>query len=439
MPEAPAAFNDRLVEMVSERVGVIRSLSFPTRGADEPNPPVICQAILSHFDYRRADAVHRVAGGKGRTEAEAMAGAIGEALERYCGSQIDPARLRRAPYSALGGDAIPPAEFVLYSEAQYAARDYPWRRWSPDTTISWVSGRELPDGPAVLVPAALVYMTKPAEAGEDYADVANSNGMAAGTDLETAALSGLYELIERDAFLIHWMNRLPAPELHYRTGCGLAGAIRAHYARFGVELRVFNISTDLPPYVMMAIALDASGNGPSALVGLGCHLDPGIALLKASMEICQVRPGHVRRHREQPGGRLSRYSDVRTMEDHSHFAAQPENLKEFDFLLNGGRRAKLADLPSRNSGSAEGDLALCSGALRAAGCRPVLVDLTTEDVAGYGLTVVRTLATGLQPMHFGYGQERLGGRRLFDAPLRLGSAAKPATERELNPCPHPLA
>jgi ribosomal protein S12 methylthiotransferase accessory factor len=85
------------------------------------------------------------------------------------------------------------------------------------------------------------------------------------------------------------------------------------------------------------------------------------------------------------------------------------------------------------------DLARCVAALREAGCRPVFVDVTTEDVADYGLKVVRTLATGLQPMHFGYAQERLGGRRLFDLPCRMGLASGPRAEAELNPCPHPLA
>jgi ribosomal protein S12 methylthiotransferase accessory factor len=433
-------FNDRLSEMVSERVGLIRSLGLPGREADEPNPPVVCQAILSHFDYRKANIVERIAFGKGSTEAEARTGAICKALERYCGCQIDASRLRRAAIDTLGEDAIAPPEFVLYSEAQYATRYFPHRRWSPENQIGWVRGQALPDGAPVLVPATLVYMTRAPEQDEEFVETANSNGMAAGPDLETAVLSGLYELIERDAFLIHWMNRLPAPELEYGADCGLAGSIRAHYARFGVELKVFDISLDLPAYVMMAIARDQTGDGPATLVGLGCHLDPGAALLKASMEICQVRPGHVRLYRESPPGeRLKRYSDVRFMEDHGQFAAMPENLNEFDFLLKNGRREKLADLPGRTGGAVHSDLARCVAALREAGCRPVFVDVTTEDVADYGLKVVRTLATGLQPMHFGYAQERLGGRRLFDLPCRMGLASGPRAEAELNPCPHPLA
>jgi ribosomal protein S12 methylthiotransferase accessory factor len=42
-------------------------------------------------------------------------------------------------------------------------------------------------------------------------------------------------------------------------------------------------------------------------------------------------------------------------------------------------------------------------------------------------------------MHFGYGEERLGGKRLFEIAHILGHAAGTRGESELNPCPHPLA
>jgi ribosomal protein S12 methylthiotransferase accessory factor len=71
-------------------------------------------------------------------------------------------------------------------------------------------------------------------------------------------------------------------------------------------------------------------------------------------------------------------------------------------------------------------------------CRVAYVDLTTPDVAPYGVHVVRTIATGLQPIHFGTGEERLGGRRIFETAARLGYANGIRTEADLNPCPHPL-
>src|ERR1700757_2833497 len=66
MLSAPGSFDERLLELVSDRVGVIKNLEFPTRGADEPFPPVICEATLSNFDFRRAEPAARGAAGKAR-------------------------------------------------------------------------------------------------------------------------------------------------------------------------------------------------------------------------------------------------------------------------------------------------------------------------------------------------------------------------------------
>ena len=73
------------------------------------------------------------------------------------------------------------------------------------------------------------------------------------------------------------------------------------------------------------------------------------------------------------------------------------------------------------------------------GYRVAYAELTTSDVAPYGIHVARAIATGLQPIHFGWGEERFGGRRLFELPYQLGFAPAVRTETDLNPCPHPMA
>ena len=85
----PPANLQRMLRMVDPRVGLVRSLSRVCRGMEEPNPPVVYHAVLSHFDLRKGEAVERSASGKGDTESEAMGGALGEAAERYCASLFD--------------------------------------------------------------------------------------------------------------------------------------------------------------------------------------------------------------------------------------------------------------------------------------------------------------------------------------------------------------
>jgi len=430
----------RLLQIVSPRVGFIRSFAKAVRGAEEPSPPVMYQATLAHFDYHLAPASERVAIGKGLTDDEAMRAAFGEAIEHYCAAQLDEQKNRLARWSEISDRSISPAEFVLYADSQYARPNFLHHKWKEDEEITWVPVRELPSQREVLAPASLVYLNSSLPRVEDRFTFATSNGLAAGPNLEFAILNGLCELVERDGFLIHWMNRLPAPEVDFSEVRGLAADIRDHYESFGTRIRVFNLTTDIPIYVMMCVALDQTGEGPAAMVGLGCNLDPKAALLKSLLEICQTHPGEARRFKEgSPEKRPNKYEDVISLMDHSAFLMAPERLHEFSFLLDHGRHQSIESLPDFAAGDVKQDLDTCVNTLTKAGCRVGYADLTTADIVEFGIWVVRAIATGLQPMHFGFGEERLGGRRLYEVPKALGYATEVRTEKDLNPCPHPLA
>ena len=427
-------------DLISPRTGVIRNISRVQRGAEEPSPPFIYQSEISHFDFRAAKPQDRASAGKGMTEEEAIRGAIGEAIERYCASHFDHSTAVTSPWLPIADRAVAPPEFVLYSARQYERGKLPYHRWDQKDEVTWVAARELPSNRDLLIPASLVYLQFPQQRPEDIFTPATSNGLAAGPTLDYAILHGLYECIERDAFLITWMARLPAPELEFTDTAPLADSIRTHYRRFGVDVRVFRMCTDIDAHVMMAIALDQTGSGPAAVVGLGCHASPVKALTRAMLEICQVRPGEARRYREQPPGRrLKRVEDIKSLEDHSAWASIPEHLNEFAFLLENGRTQRLEDLPDYSTGNLKQDLAHCVGTLQHCGSRVLYVDLTTSDVVDYNIHVARAIATELHPIHFGWGEERLGGKRLFDLPHKLGFASVPLTESDLNPYPHPLA
>lgn len=427
----------RLLDLVNPRVGVIKTLTRVARGADEPSPPILYHAVLANYDFKKADASARTTAGKGLTDNEAIGGAIGEAIERYCAHHQAIGHITRARRSELARPSMPISDLVLYSPSQYARESFPYTRWTEDTVAGWLQARELPGNNEILVPACAVYLNYLGPAGEDAFFTPTSNGLAAAPSLEQATLTGLCELAERDAFLVYWMNRLPAAEVVFESG--IAAEIRTHYRRFGIDTRVFNISTDLQVHVMMAVSLGDGEREPAALVGLGAHLDPQIAVNKALFEICQIRPGERQRFANGAGKSLERYSNVKTLHDHSAFLMRPEHRSELAFLLENGSTELLSRLPNRSTGDIDRDLDTMVDGLVKVGCRVAYVDLTTADVRPYGIRVVRTLATHLQPMHFGHGEERLGGRRLFELPRLLGYGTETRQERDLNPCPHPLA
>lgn len=402
----------RLTDLVSARTGLVRSVAPVPRPATEPDPPRIFNATLSHFDFRRAPSIERLATGKGATDEDARLAAIAEAVERYSGWNGRRESFRQDTFREIGADAIAPREFGLYADSQYGRAGFPYRPFDAGRPIAWVQGTELPERRPVWLPAELVYLNY----YEDRLVPPDSTGMAAGPDLEHAILAGIYEVVERDAFTVTWLARRAADRAEELVSGAVERSIIRHYARSGVETRLYRLDSAVPIAVMMALAEDKTGRGPAAAVGLGCHLDPAVAARKALFELCQVRPGVS----VEAGRRLARPEDVRTLEDHAAYYALPERLAEFAFLDSGA----MADGTNRSSGVVSRDLAFSAAALAEKGCRTAYVDITAPELADFPIRVARVLVTGLQPIHFGYGMERLGGR---------------VPETNLNPAPHPLA
>jgi len=52
--ESSRASLGALADLISPRTGIMRSLARVSRGTEEPSPPVVCQSLVSQFDYRTA-------------------------------------------------------------------------------------------------------------------------------------------------------------------------------------------------------------------------------------------------------------------------------------------------------------------------------------------------------------------------------------------------
>ena len=158
--------------------------------------------------------------GKGMTPAQARTGAVCEALERYSAIfQGDEIR-RTASFAELGDSAIHPNECMLFSQSQYDSRAR-WNReasqanWVPAPfderrPVEWSPLWSLTHQAFRYLPTAMCYFGYPAEPSHDFCRT-DSNGLAAGSNLEEAILQGYLEAIERDSVALWWYNRLRRP------------------------------------------------------------------------------------------------------------------------------------------------------------------------------------------------------------------------------------
>jgi ribosomal protein S12 methylthiotransferase accessory factor len=356
-----------------------------------------------------------------------VAGALSmiEGLERLsCFSPLTPIPTAHHSFTEVAGRAIDPASLPLYAPHQYAQPGFAPRPYHPDRPIHWLWGVDVGAGEPVLVPADVV---RPGQPGELIA-LCTSNGAACHSSFTHAILNGLYEVIERDAFSIAWMNRLSLP----RTGLSVDPlGIFAEWRELGFTFAAVDATTDLDVPVLLLTCRDLEDPDRFIATFSSGRSLPQIAsrLQKELLQFALLAIGGASR-----GGAA--------LADHFLWYQDRTRAPLVEFLTASHERSRFDAHPHFAAAAEETpgeELARLVAQLDAHGHRVVVVDLTTPWLRSLGLCAVRVVVPGLQPIHFGRGNRALGGSRLYQAPRRMGRRDRDTTIEELYPWEHPFA
>jgi len=432
--------------LVSSKVGLIRSFSYLAFKAQDPalHAVGVGGSKLSRFSDIQGEPQ---SGGAGETIDVALAATIGEAVERYCMYVYDRREMVLAAWEEVADDAVHPDQVCLFSRAQLENRRV-FDRHEPFTErsrICWVWGYSLTERRPRLVPASLVYLNYEVDRDRGEAVIGRnaSSGLATGLTLEEAVLTGLLELIERDSFVICWMQRRMGPRIRVddpELEELLRRKLQAGNPR--VNLQIFYNTLDIPAASVLVILRRPTEFGPVLCIGSAARLDPRRAVLKCLYEAGQG-VASIRCLCKQEAGWVpaADFSNLENFNLHAlHYNVRPELIPEaFGFCDRVAEEVPLSALPDPSTGRALGDLEYLIERLREVGSEVVVVDITTPDIRELGLRVVRVLATRLVPLHGNHNKPYLGSRRLYEVPEKLGWARggwDPSAG--LNPYPHPF-
>lgn len=396
--------------LADSRGGIIRKLLiFESHDADTPAVPQCCSVAIAPFASAELSNPGLNGEGKGVTREAALRGAIGEGVERYAASLWHRSDLRSAPFSSLGDQAFDPRWLILYDHPQYERDGFPYRRFDPERPLDWAIGQWLDTQAEVKLPASATYLNFPVAGGQ--LSQTTSSGLATGVSFEDAALRALYELIERDAFMLSWLARRPGVRID-PAGCDQStGRALGEVERLGARTELFLIDLGTGHPTVVCLGLGDGVSWPGATIGLGTHANIDRALQKAVLEHSHYGVYLRRLMREGRHLGVRQPSDVLGSLDHGLFYVDPEHVAELKFFRGSPAQAvSLEILRARYREPAT--LAACVAQLRKIGVRTAAVDLTTSDVALAGLRVVRAFGINLQPIHFGFGYERLKNPRL---------------------------
>lgn len=239
------------------------------------------------INYRRS-----FAHGFGKDISTVLSKAIGEFLERYCLMLFHKSDLLRGSYFLLrkrGLDVVNPSDFSGFSPTQI--EQYPKRRFDTESFFHWERVRRLSVDTEAFVPAQFIHWNYDVtqEESEPALVEINTNGAGGGFSAEEAILSGLYELIQRDAFLIFWLNSLTPNKIRPESiPDEKFQQILAESKRYGFECHCLDTTLDSGVPSFIVVITDSSGKGPYFSLGGGCEADPAKALRRALEEAWSV-------------------------------------------------------------------------------------------------------------------------------------------------------
>jgi ribosomal protein S12 methylthiotransferase accessory factor len=163
-----------------------------------------------------------------------------------------------------------------------------------EAEFQWIEGKDLFTGTARWVPLDLVSADYTVDGPTKGPLQATTSGLAAGNHVLEALCHALCEAIERDALAL-WRLRpdveQDATTLDLATAdAGLRAMLLDRFAAAGVELRAFDITSDIGvPAVLCLLGPAGCDDEIQPELGSGCHPDPMVALARAASEAAQAR------------------------------------------------------------------------------------------------------------------------------------------------------
>lgn len=380
--------------------------------------------------------------GYGRASTHPVARVVGllEAVERESG--FSPQRSHELRYGSyrelvaeLGADAVLDPATLGLPEACYEAHPSAATvGYTSDTRTSWLRGWMPRQERLRWVPEHLAYYGAPARDDSARFLYECSSGVALGGTREEAALYGAFELIERDAFLLHWYSRAALDPIDLATVRDSEARVYLDRATAdGYTIHLFDATSDVGLPVIQALAINPENGDGATFSAAGAHPDPQRAARAAVQEVVVMILLQGRAARTSREDRLAMLADptlVREMDDHVAVHTLPEAIERFDHLLMSGLAPVGLDSLATSQfdpDPADPDMAAVADALFSAmvdaSMDPMVVDLSSARDARLGLAVVKVIAAGAIPLTFGHVHHRtLGIPRLDVARARTGES-----------------
>lgn len=416
---------DRLDAAVDERYGPVRGIL-----REEAVPYAMSMAVLAGGPV--------MGHGRALTFDQTRSVAVLEAYERLAGFPYEAPIVTDRTYRQVAAHAIDPDRLGRYSVEQLAHPTSKVEPYHPDLALDWAWGVDLATGQPRLVPAEIGFYqydhafkrdlrasraATPQQRRRVFLE--SSSGCALGSSLAEATIHALFEVAERDAFLISWhraapLPRIPASELADPVIDALVALIESR----GLDVHFLRATQGIDLPVIWVLAVSKDRTFPASFTSAGSGADPVSAARSGLREVAQLATMPLDWDHTDALRLVEDPWQVRELEDHVRWSSAPEVLDRVTSVL-GGVDVSLDEAfpgwPERlrpQDGSILTTLGLVAGRFAAGGLDEIVViDQSTREHRDQQLHVVKAVVPGTVPMVFGQAHQRLLGIPRLDAAL----------------------
>ncbi len=223
--------------------------------------------------------------GKGPTEIHAKVSSIMEAIERYSAEMQDCDETILKEYDEK--DCVNPEDLILPRDSFHGEK------------LEWSEGYSVVTGDKVFIPSNAVFHPYNKE-DVKHLFLSNTNGLASGNSLEEAIFHGMMEVVERDSWSLFEAFKDNKREILCENSSN--NYIKELIKKFGdanVSIKLIDLSSENNIPTVGAVSEDLTLKDPALLtLGIGTHLDPEIATIRAITEVAQSRATQIHGTRE---------------------------------------------------------------------------------------------------------------------------------------------
>ncbi|CAF30612.1 YcaO-related McrA-glycine thioamidation protein [Methanococcus maripaludis] len=266
------------IEPIIKEIGVTRTARID--GLDRIGIPV-----FSSIRPSAKDGAISVYAGKGATEIQAKVSSTMEAIERYSAEFDENSKLEltKEPENPINLDdlILPGGKSAEYTDTK---------------GIDWVIGKDIISGKSFDVP--INSAVHPHDGKKLFRS--NTNGLASGNSEEEAVFHGMLEVIERDAWSISELSKNTYRKVNVENAKNpLIFELLEKFKKAKINIILKDLTSEVGIPTVAAISDDDVLKDPALLcMGVGCHLHPEIAVLRALTEVAQSRATQIHGARE---------------------------------------------------------------------------------------------------------------------------------------------